>query len=377
LIITYNFWLKLKRKLSKEALLNMLDFSSLHCGVLDPLLFTSPDDTKGVRWGSNDVASYSPRANSNIVFKERNYDKDATPLLIEMEKKNWKQAMKILKDKSTNIEQSNTWTSRYDKLTSKLLWRRTTLESAIIYGAPAEIIKALISLSPHSSSSRNSEGQLPLHLAFECNANDEIISLILLSYPIAATVKDKKGNTPLQSGCAKHPDSYRFKVLNTHSAICKNSRRKQTSEANNPKLMKAKILYDQQIDHITQEHEEKIQECSEKINSQLQKIVELQERLQAADQELTQERNNVKKWKTSYKDCQEEYSILEQKVGQIQSDLVRSKCEVEEKTGLLAQQDKEKSEVKDQLNKCEKELKKYKESYFGGAFKALCYCGDI
>ncbi|KAL7554675.1 hypothetical protein ACHAWF_018217 [Thalassiosira exigua] len=77
-----------------------------------------------------------------------------------------------------------------------LRWRMLPLHAAMLFGAPPDVVKALIKAHPAGCSARDDQGSLPLHLAFRSGASEEMVLLLLDAYPQAIERSDNKGRLP-------------------------------------------------------------------------------------------------------------------------------------------------------------------------------------
>jgi hypothetical protein len=70
------------------------------------------------------------------------------------------------------------------------------IHAAIIFGAPAEVVKVLIKAYSAGCSAHDDQGMLPLHLAFRSGSSEEIVLTLLDAYPEAIERVDYKGRLP-------------------------------------------------------------------------------------------------------------------------------------------------------------------------------------
>lgn len=353
--------------------------SNLTCGMFDSL-FIGTELTKGIKWGSNETAPFATTSAANIIFKERDYDKDATPLYKAMEWQQWSKVNSILKDKSVNVEQANTWTFRREQNDKeKIRWRMTALHSALVLKAPVDVIKGLLRLSPQSASCRDDQGMLPIHLAFRNSASDEIIYELLVVYPLGVDIKDKKGRIPLNCGVSQDTESFRWKVLGTYSAMVKLGRKREKNEAEgtNKKLTKVKKLYEQELDHLNEEYESKIEECSSQITSFEQQISAQKRTIKDITTDLNQERHKI------------QLLIKELNAERVLKNEIEEECDVikhdameatEEKERVFRQYNKEVENGKilqKKVQDLEDELFDWRNSLFGGSIRSLFFCENV
>lgn len=351
--------------------------TNLTCGMFDSLFDGAEIVPTGVKWGKNETVPFVHTASANVLFKEKDYDTDATPLYKAMEWQQWSKVAKILKDKSVNVEQANTWTSRKDPngQPGSVRWRMTALHSALVFKAPLDIVQFLLLLSPQSASCKDDQGMLPLHLAFRNNVTDEILYELLVVNPTATDIKDKKGRTPLQCGVSQNSECYRWKVLGTYSAMVKASqRRERDANGGSRKLNKAKVLHEQELKHLNQEYESEIDKCNSQIISYKQEIagtdkvlqdvrtelLQERERIQFLLEEINSERDASKVIKTQYDDAK-----LEAANARSQRDKIKKLCD--EKTASEAMLSKKITELED-------ELFDWRNSLFGGSIRSLFFC---
>jgi Ankyrin repeats (many copies) len=125
------------------------------------------------------------------------YDTSATQLYELLESSNWEEARTRCR---THPQEVRTWIVRKDK-SLKVRWRLLPLHAAIIFQCPNFIVAALLDKYPAAISSVDDQGMLPLHLAFRHKHEDEdLLELLLIHYPKAVLVKDKRDRVPLEHG---------------------------------------------------------------------------------------------------------------------------------------------------------------------------------
>lgn len=351
--------------------------SSFACGVFDSL-FVSTDFSKGITWGSNETAPYAVTSTSKIIFKERDYDKDPTPLYKAMERQQWSKVCGILKDKSVNIEQANTWTFRKEANSDKIRWRMTALHSAIVLKAPLNCIKSLLRLSPQSASCKDDQGMLPIHLAFRNDASDEIMYELLVVYPLGIDIKDNKGRLPLSCGISQNPDSHRWKVLGTYSAMAKLGRKREAAKSDDTsrKLNKVKKLYEQELGHLNDEYEHKIEECSSQISAYEGQISDHEKTIQDLTDELKQERHKIQ---ILIDELNGERTKIVKLKDELDDERAVAKVAEEERRKISSLHENKKEEVKQlriKIQEVEDELYDWRNSLFGGSLRSLFFCSS-
>lgn len=67
--------------------------------------------------------------------------------------------------------------------------------------APSEVVRALIAAYPDSLLTKDSSGDLPLHLACRERASKSVIGAVLAEEPSAAKVRDDEGRLPIHLAC--------------------------------------------------------------------------------------------------------------------------------------------------------------------------------
>ena len=125
------------------------------------------------------------------------YDSSATVLYELLESSKWDEARR--RCQSHPLE-TRTWIVRRDK-SHKVRWKLLPLHAAIIFQSPNAVVSALLERYPHAASCPDDQGMLPLHLAFRHKQDDEdLLELLLVQYPKAVLLKDKRQRVPLEHG---------------------------------------------------------------------------------------------------------------------------------------------------------------------------------
>ena len=96
--------------------------------------------------------------------------------------------------------QGQKWVSYYDSYTHEKV-RQRPLHAAISHLAPLPIVQRIFDLYQEAIQCPDSNGNLPLHLAFTTNAKD-VSSFLLKAYPEALMVANDAGNLPIE--CYHH-----------------------------------------------------------------------------------------------------------------------------------------------------------------------------
>lgn len=98
-------------------------------------------------------------------------------------------------------EQVRTWVTANKKDSNKQI-RRLPLHAAISKGASFKIIEALIMHYSKGARNPDSEGNYPLHLAFEKCADIETLTFLTKEFPQAVHIQNEMGKVPTECGSA-------------------------------------------------------------------------------------------------------------------------------------------------------------------------------
>lgn len=148
----------------------------------------------------NSGGQKSNRNNNTSMETEElvcDYDTSATGLYELLESSQWDQARSRCQSHPAEVR---TWIVRRDK-SHKVRWKLLPLHAAIIFQSPNEVVSALLDKYPQAASCPDDQGMLPLHLAFRHKQEDEdLLELLLVQYPKAVLIKDKRQRVPLEHG---------------------------------------------------------------------------------------------------------------------------------------------------------------------------------
>jgi len=108
--------------------------------------------------------------------------------------RNWSE---VIKRCERNSREASMWVVKNDR--KSVVWRRLPLHEACISKAPEEVISVLIVSYPEGVSSPDSYGRLPLHHACIHGNNLGVMKLLVLAYPKSIEVKDVWDKTPLST----------------------------------------------------------------------------------------------------------------------------------------------------------------------------------
>jgi hypothetical protein len=78
-------------------------------------------------------------------------------------------------------------------------WRLLPLHASLIFGAPYEVVEALVAANPAAAAAKDDQGMIPLHLSLRNHPVDwRVVEELLAANPGGVGTKDRKGRTPLQ-----------------------------------------------------------------------------------------------------------------------------------------------------------------------------------
>ena len=348
----------------------------LGCGMLDTLNpFQNDQSTTQIKWGKNETRPYSTHSSANTTYEVADYDSNPTPLYKSIESKKWTTTLKILNDKNVNTKQASAWISRRNK-DGGLQWRMTCLHSCILSNAPHEVIKSLLEVAPHIASCADDNGMVPLHLAFQNGASDEIIYELLVAFPMGIDAKDKERRTPLQCGISSEPNNYRWKMIGTYIAVMKVQKKKEIAAADgsNAKITRVKKMYELEMEHLNLEFDSKINECNSKLINSEKEILNKQEIIAELKDELKQEAEKNKSLQKSLENSKIQHETMEKRLQLKENEIIEaiaSKNLIEKRHNELISRE---IDLNKKVSKLENELHDYRNSFFGGSFRSLFDC---
>lgn len=124
--------------------------------------------------------------------EERDFDNEATPLYLALQKKEWEKALECIKE---SPEHTKIWISRKEA-GGQLRWRLLPIHASIIFIAPHNVVNALLKVFPDGARCADDQGMLPVHLSYRMGSPEKVVSMLLGAFPGAVFVKDRKGRTP-------------------------------------------------------------------------------------------------------------------------------------------------------------------------------------
>ncbi|KAI2508955.1 hypothetical protein MHU86_5450 [Fragilaria crotonensis] len=243
---------------------------------------------------------------SPVTTRECDFDKDPTPLYLELQKKDWEAAVSRA---VTDPGEARTWVVRKE-FDGKLRWRLLPLHAAIIFKAPEQVIEALLGAYPSGAECKDDQGMLPLHLAFRNGSTEGVVNLLLVAYPQSIDVKDRKGRIPLvlaQASTSPNRDAF-MRALErgpTYYAVAAAATERAAVTA------ELRAIFDAKLMEIKNQHQDEIDALKEDALYRQQeleyKIVELETELnktQETSQILVDHVNSLEAQLTSRSDTE-------------------------------------------------------------------------
>ncbi|KAL7498366.1 hypothetical protein ACHAWT_009414 [Skeletonema menzelii] len=140
---------------------------------------------------------------------EVDFERNPTGLYVAVHTKNWAMA---LQRAGAYPREACIWVMRLEEPDAKptspcakpipmlgkrpVRWRMLPLHAAILFGAPIQVIKAIIKANPNACDSPDDQGMNPLHLAFRAGSTEDVVVAILETCPEAIDALDYKGRLP-------------------------------------------------------------------------------------------------------------------------------------------------------------------------------------
>ena len=156
------------------------------------------------------------------------------------------------------------------------------LHAAIIFQSPNAVVSALLEKFPQAASCPDDQGMLPLHLAFRHKQEDEdLLELLLVQYPKAVLLKDKRQRVPLEHGreskfSAKlvwlYADATVIGTGASHQSSTSKDEETARTSLNTSLRADVRREHEEELDQIRREYEAKIQTLEEKNAYETQHI---------------------------------------------------------------------------------------------------------
>lgn len=205
----------------------------------------------------------------DMETEEREFDKNPTVLYALVQKKLWKEATARAK---SNPKEARAFISRREK-DGRIRWRLLPLHAAIVFKAPEEVIEVLLISYPKAAEEKDDQGMLPLHLAFRNSASAEAINLLLLAYPDSVDIPDRKGRVPLtlaKAAASPNRELY-IKALEkgpSHYSVT------ALASARDRIIAEQKVIFDSQLNETLKFHESAMSEMDANAEKKQKEIAE-------------------------------------------------------------------------------------------------------
>ena len=115
-----------------------------------------------------------------------------------MQQKNWSDALRRVKKDNRDVK---VWVSNGIRSPRSTTWKVLPLHTAIILGAPFELVVEIMNTYPQAAARKDINGSLPIHLA-ACSLHhsdgERIFRQLLALHPRSRYAKDRSGNTPYE-----------------------------------------------------------------------------------------------------------------------------------------------------------------------------------
>lgn len=119
-----------------------------------------------------------------------------TELFVLIQQKNWSDALRLVKNNTRDVK---VWVSNGIRSPRSTTWKVLPLHTAIILGAPFDLVLEIMNAYPQALTRKDINGSLPIHLA-ACNLHhsdgERIFRQLLSLHPPSRYAKDRDGNTP-------------------------------------------------------------------------------------------------------------------------------------------------------------------------------------
>ncbi|KAL7473748.1 hypothetical protein ACHAXS_014494 [Conticribra weissflogii] len=185
-----------------------------------------------------------------------------------------------------------------------LRWKMLPLHGAVLFGAPLELVQALIKAYPAACSCMDDQGMLPLHLAFRCGAKEAVVLALLDVYPQAIEIEDKKGRVPsvlAPKDAISYIDTIGEAFLKGPSYYYYAARVAAADRIRNESEMAAKVR---------QLEEERKAEYENTKNLLTKTQAELQEDIEALSNENAELKDRMAWYETKYDGAEEKEKVL-------------------------------------------------------------------
>lgn len=270
------------------------------------------------------------------------YDKNKTQLFRLIEAKKWHDAVEYAK---ANPMEASIWVARLER-NENVRWRLTPLHAAVIYGAPPQVIDALLNVDPVGAARKDDEGMLPIHSAFRSNSDAGVIDLLLKAHPEGIKTKDNLERIPFAHSTSIHRD--RKEVVTVYADAMARFERNYFDQ-NSDVLLQEKIqgIQKKNEENIASMKEAEAQQIHRKnvvivrmkedYDSQIARLKqEMADKLSLQGKEFTEKLSSKQESYTKLeKESQDEISQLKEELSQCQSKLKNMEDIVYRKTNVV------------------------------------------
>lgn len=204
----------------------------------------------------------SPEADNENVC---DYDSSATVLYELLESSSWDRARARCR---SHPEEVRTWIVRKDKSLA-VRWKLLPLHAAIIFQSPNYLVSALMDQYSAATHRADDQDMLPLHLAFRHKHEDEdLLELLLVKYPKAVLLKDKRGRVPLEHA---REGKFSAKLMRLYAdAVTVASR--VVGKTSQPSMTPTSNLTAGERELLVKDHQDELQAVKHKYESQIRKL---------------------------------------------------------------------------------------------------------
>jgi hypothetical protein len=139
---------------------------------------------------------------------ELDFDDGPTELFLSLQRQDWEASLARARQ---GPEEACIWISRKEEDGESIRWRLLPIHAAVIFGAPAPVVTAVLDAFPLGARARDDQGMLPLHLVFRTGGQQELVNMLLACFPEGVTIENSKGRTPLdiaKASTSPHRDAY-------------------------------------------------------------------------------------------------------------------------------------------------------------------------
>jgi len=209
-----------------------------------------------------------------------NYDGGVSMLYSLLESSSWEMVVTRCRTFPTEVR---TWIVRHEKKTNDIRWKLLPLHAAVIFKAPAFVVRTFIDSYPEAVMLSDDQRMLPLHLAFRHNPKDEeVLELLLKECPKAICEPDIRGRKPhilCRDGTfsAKflqiYSESWALASCSTQAPQSYNRDRNLEKEVRS-QLEENRVTYIEQIDILQSKYSQRVTTMNDSHEKEIRKLRE-------------------------------------------------------------------------------------------------------